>query len=401
MTEPRGPLEGILVVDLSTTFMGPYCSLLLGQLGARVIKVESPGGDIARFIGDRRGGGLGPIFMNGNRGKESVVLDLKSDEGRGALDALIDRADVFMHNLRPAAMERLSLDGETVLARNPRVVFCHTLGFGSSGPYRDRAAYDDVVQAVSGLAAVQGGEGEPAYVRTAIADKTVGLMAMGAILAALYERERSGRGQAVQVPMFESMVSYTLLEQQGDWVYADRPGPAGYARTASPFRKPYRTADGHLGLLVYTDQQWRSFFRLVGRDDLAEDERYTTIRGRTQHIDELYELVEEFLVERTTEAWLDVFEEHHIPAMPVHRIEDLFDDEHLAAVGLFETVEHPTEGTLVQTRLPWDFSRTPGTSQPPAPALGQHTAQVLEEFGVAGAGGGPAPVGGEREDRTA
>lgn len=382
MTVQHGPLDGVLVVDLSTTFMGPYCSLLLGQLGARVIKVESPTGDIARFIGDRRGSGLGPIFMNGNRGKESVVLDLKTDEGREALDGLIERADVFMHNLRPLAMERLRLDGDSVLARNPRVVFCHTLGFGSAGPYRDRAAYDDVVQAVSGLTAVQGAEGEPEYVRTAVADKTVGLMAMGAILAALYEREHSGHGQAVEVPMFESMVTYTLLEQQGDWVYENRPGPSGYARTASPFRKPYRTADGHVGLLVYTDQQWRSFFRLVGRRDLAEDERYTTIRGRTDHIDELYALVEECLVERPTDEWLALFEQHHIPAMPVHDMESLFDDEHLHAVALFEKVEHPTEGSLVQARLPWIFSRTPGGSLPPAPALGQHTTAVMDEFGL-------------------
>jgi crotonobetainyl-CoA:carnitine CoA-transferase CaiB-like acyl-CoA transferase len=397
VTESRGPLDGLLVVDLSTTFMGPYCSLLLGQLGARVVKVESPGGDIARYIGDRRGTGLGPIFMNGNRGKESVVLDLKDAGDREVLDGLIGRADVFMHNLRPQAMERLELDATTVLERNPRVVYCHTLGFGSAGPYRDRAAYDDVVQAVSGVAAVQGGDGDPQYVRTAVADKTVGLMAMGAILAALYEREGSGRGQAVEIPMFESMASYMLLEQQGDWLYADRPGPAGYARTASPYRKPYRTADGHIGLLVYTDQQWRSFFRLVGRDDLAEDERYTTIRGRTDHIDELYAMLEELLGGRSTAEWLELFEQHHIPAMPVNRIEDLFDDEHLRAVGLFERVEHPTEGPVVQARLPWSFSRTPGTSGPPAPALGEHTTAVLAELGLTSAGEAPE----QRGHRTA
>lgn len=238
------------------------------------------------------------------------------------------------------------------------------------------------MQSVCGLAAVQGGTGEPAYVRTAVADKTVGLMAMGAILAALYEREQSGMGQAVEVPMYESMVSFTLLEQQGNWVFADRPGPPGYARTASPFRKPYRIADGYVGLMIYTDAQWAAFFRLVDRDDLIGDERFATIRARTEHIDELYALVSGHMREQTTEDWLDRFEEHEIPAAPVYGLDDLFDDEHLVAVGMFEEVEHPNEGRLVQTRLPWTFSRTGPERVAAAPLLGEHTVEVLRELEV-------------------
>jgi crotonobetainyl-CoA:carnitine CoA-transferase CaiB-like acyl-CoA transferase len=379
---PRGPLNDVTVIDLTSTFLGPYCSMLLAQLGARVVKVEPPEGDIIRYVADERHTGLGPAFLNFNRGKESVVLDLTTAAGRDALDLLIDEADVFLHNMRPGAMSRLRIDPDTVLARNPRVVHCHAVGYGSGGPYRDEPAYDDVVQGVSGLAAVQGGSGDPEYVRTQMVDKTVGVMALAAILAALHERSVSGRGQAVEVPMFESMAAFLLMEQQGGRVYAGRRGGTGYARTASPYRRPYRTADGTIAVLFYTDAQWRTFFRLIDRSDLADDPQLHSIRGRTERIDELYRLVDEELARRTTADWLEVLRAHHIPAMPVNTVEDLFDDEHLTAVGLFEDVEHPTEGPLVQARLPWTFSRSGAPALPGAPALGAHTAATLQALGL-------------------
>ncbi|MFP5372676.1 MAG: CaiB/BaiF CoA transferase family protein [Actinomycetes bacterium] len=388
MTSPRGPLAGLTVVELTSTFLGPYCAVLLAQLGARVIKVEPPEGDIIRYVADERHSGLGPAFLNFNRGKESVVLDLASRAGREALDLLIDSADVFLHNMRPSAMRKLRIDADTVLARNPRVVHCSAVGYGSGGPYRDEPAYDDVVQGVSGLAAVQGGTGEPQYVRTQVVDKTVGVMALAAILAALHERSGSGRGQAVEVPMFESMAGFLLMEQQGERVHAGRRGGTGYARTASPYRKPYRTADGMIAALLYTDAQWRAFFRLVDRPDLADDPQLQSIRGRTGRIDELYRLVEEELARRTTAEWLEVLRANAIPSMPVNSIEDLFDDEHLRAVGFFEDVEHPTEGRLVHARLPWTFSRSGIPAVAGAPSLGQHTEQMLTELGL----GPPAPT---------
>jgi crotonobetainyl-CoA:carnitine CoA-transferase CaiB-like acyl-CoA transferase len=382
VTAPRGPLSDLTVLDLTSTFLGPYCAMLLAQLGARVIKVEPPEGDIVRYVADERHSGLGPAFLNFNRGKESVVLDLASAAGREALDLLVDSADVFLHNMRPGAMDKLRIDPGTVLARNPRVVYCHAVGYGSGGPYRDEPAYDDVVQGVSGLAAVQGGAGGPEYVRTQVVDKTVGVMALAAILAALHERSISGQGQAVEVPMFESMATFLLMEQQGQRVYAGRTGGTGYARTASPYRKPYRSADGMISVLLYTDGQWRTFFRLIGRSDLADDPELSSIRGRTERIDELYSLVEDELATRTTAEWLEALRAHNIPSMPVNSIEDLFGDDHLAAVGLFEGVEHPSEGPLVQSRLPWTFSRSGAPFLPGAPSLGQHTEHALATAGL-------------------
>jgi crotonobetainyl-CoA:carnitine CoA-transferase CaiB-like acyl-CoA transferase len=229
---------------------------------------------------------------------------------------------------------------------------------------------------------VQGGSGEPAYVRTQVVDKTVGVMALAAILAALHERSVSGQGQAVEVPMFESMATFLLMEQQGQRVYEGGTGGTGYARTASPYRKPYRSADGMISVLLYTDGQWRTFFGLVGREDLAGDPELASIRGRTRRIDELYSLVEDELAKRTTGEWLELLRAHNIPSMPVNSIEDLFADEHLAAVGLFERVEHPTEGPLVQARLPWTFSRSGTPTLPGAPSLGEHTASALTAAGL-------------------
>ncbi|MGY1723492.1 CaiB/BaiF CoA transferase family protein [Blastococcus sp. SYSU DS0533] len=382
MSAGPGPLVDVTVLDLTSTFLGPYCAELMAQMGARVVKVEPPEGDIIRYVADERHSGLGPAFLTFNRGKESVVLDLTTAAGRDALDRLVDTADVFLHNMRPAAMRKLRIDPGTVRERNPRLVYCHAVGYGSAGPYRDEPAYDDVVQGVSGIAAVQGGAAEPQYVRTQVVDKTVGIMALAAILAALHERDVSGEGQAVEVPMFESMATFLLMEQQGQRVHAGRTGGTGYARTASPYRKPYRTADGTISVLLYTDGQWRTFFRLIDRPDLADDPELHSIRGRTKRIDELYALVEEALGRRTTGEWIGLLRAHAIPAMPVHTIEDLFADEHLAAVGLFEDVEHPTEGPLVHARLPWTFSRSGAPHLPGAPALGEHSGPVLRSVGL-------------------
>lgn len=377
----EAPLAGVQVVDLTTTFMGPYCTLLLAQMGADVVKVEAPAGDVLRYVGDERGTGMGPVFLNANRGKRSIALDLKRPEGRRALMRLVGRADVFVHNMRPEAVTRLGLHAEDVHAANPRTVYCVVRGFSSTGPYRNKAAYDDVIQASSGLAAVQGGPDGPTYIRTPVADKATGLMAVGAIAAALYRRERNGRGLAVEVPMLETMVAFTLLDQQGGYVFDPPRGPAGYSRLDSPYRRPYRTADGHVGVMVYTDPQWRAFFELVGRPGLVADPRFRTITARTLHVDELYRLLEEELRTRSTSEWLAAFDARGIAAMPVLTVPELFSDEHLRATRMFEDAVHPTEGPLRFARFPVDFAGSAPVDLRPAPRLGEHGPEILAELG--------------------
>jgi crotonobetainyl-CoA:carnitine CoA-transferase CaiB-like acyl-CoA transferase len=366
-----GPLAGVRVIDLSDTFMAPYATLLLAQMGAEVIKVELPRGDITRQIGDTEGSGLGPYFISANRGKLSIALDLRSDADYETFTRLVERSDVFVHNRRPNAAAKLRIDYDTLRPVNPRLIHTSAVGYSSGGPYRDRAAYDDVIQAACGLVSVQGAGGEPSYVRSVVADKTTGLMLFGAILAALFERERSGQGQAVEVPMFETMVSFVLLDQQGGLVFDPPKGPSGYARTSSPYRRPYQTADGVISVMVYTDAQWRAFFDEVGKPELADDTRFATMRARTEHIDALYAHVEEELAHRSTHEWLKALEERGIPASAVNSIEDVLADPHIRAVGLIESEEYPGLGTVRTARLPVGFSRTPVGPVRHAPAVGE------------------------------
>lgn len=375
----EGPLAGVRVVDLTTTLMGPYCALLFAQLGADVIKVERPGGDLSRHIGDDAGVGLGAMYVNINRGKRSVELDLSVAADRDVLTNLIDHADVFAHNLRPASAVRLGLTYEQVGMRNHGLIYCSMHGFDERGPWRDKPAYDDIIQAASGIATVQGGrDGEPAYVRSAIADKTVGLFAFSAILAALYERASSGSGQTVEVPMFETMAAFTAIEQMGGVVFDPPTGPIGYARMESPHRRPYATADGYIAVMVYTDRQWAAFFELIGRRDLAADPRFAAIGGRTHHIDELYSLVASLLPLRTTAEWLDALDAADIPAAPVLNIEEVMFTTQAIASGLFEAVDHPVLGRLRQPGMPVTFGRTPPAAATPAATLGADTGGIRD-----------------------
>ena len=381
VTVGSGPLDGVTVLDLSTTFMAPYATLLMAQMGAQVTKIEAPGGDILRQVADRSGRGCGPIFLNVNRGKRSIVLDLKDADDYAVLCALVREADVLVHNRTPGNARRLRIDHASLAGLNPRLVYCGIHGFGDEGPYRDRPAYDDVIQAASGFAHVQTNGGEPQYVRSPVTDMATGLMALAAINAALFERERSGMGQAVEVPMFECMITFLLLEQQGGYVADPPDGPAGYARTSSLQRRPYRTTDGMISVLVYTDAQWSAFFALAGRPELAADPRFSTMVERTRNIDELYDFVSDQMGLRTTAEWLDALGAALIPAMPVLSIPEVLDDPHVRAVGLFERAEHPVVGPVRQGRLPVRFSRTRPGPVGPAPLLDEHGAQVRREVG--------------------
>ena len=376
------PLDGIRVVDLTTTFLGPYTTMLMARMGADVVKVETRDGDVLRHVGSGRSSGMGPIFLAANHGKRSIAIDLKSPGGRDAMRALVAGADAFVTNMRPQAVARLGLGPDELCAADERLVYVALRGFGEDGPYRDRAAYDDVVQAASGLAGLQG-DGEPRYVRSVVADKTVAVMGLAAVNAALFARERTGRGGFTEVPMFETMTSFLLLEQQNARVL-DRDAPTGYARTATPHRRPYRTADGYLGVVVYTDKQWLAFFDLIGRPELSSDPRFATITDRTRHIDELYALLADEMPARTTDEWVSLLEPLGVPAQPVLAPDDLFDDPHLTAVGMFEEVEHPSEGELTLPRLPLSFDGGHAPAVRGAPRLGEHGEDVLREAGVPG-----------------
>jgi crotonobetainyl-CoA:carnitine CoA-transferase CaiB-like acyl-CoA transferase len=339
------PLDGVRVVDLTTVVSGPYGTLLLSDFGADVVKVESPGGDVARDLGQRAHEGMAAVFLSCNRGKRSVVLDLQTDHGRARLAQLVASSDVLVHNMRRDAAVRCGADPDTLLAVNPNLVHCAIVGFGPDGPYADLPAYDDTVQGVAGIAGAQSWmHGEPAYTAQAMADKVAGMAAAFAISAALRKREVDGEGSVVEVPMAELMASFGLVEHLWGRVFVPPRGEVRYPRVSTPTRRPFPTADGHLAALVYTDRDWSRFFAMIDRSELVDDPRYATLHSRTQHVDELYGLVAEHLATDTTLVWFARFREAEIPAAPYNAVEDLFDDEHFAAVRLFEEVDHLTEG---------------------------------------------------------
>jgi crotonobetainyl-CoA:carnitine CoA-transferase CaiB-like acyl-CoA transferase len=375
-----GPLTGVRVLDLTSVILGPLATQILGDMGADVIKIESGEGDVMRHVAPARGPGMGAIFLNLNRNKRSVVLDLKAELDSRRVRGLLEWADVLVHSMRPQAMHRLGLAYEDLAQRYPRLIYCGAYGFSDEGPYGALPAYDDIIQAACGMAFLQSGSGGPAYVNTVLADKTVGLTAVYAISMALFERERSGRGQAIEVPMFETMISFLLPEHLAGRTFEPALGSAGYARVLAPFRKPYGTADGHIGLLPYTTPQWRRFFELAGRDDMLDDPRVNDPMERSRRIGELYALVSEITPTRSTGAWLEILRAADIPAMPVNSLDALLEDAHVRAVNAIRTIEHPSEGQLRTLGIPVRFARTPGSIRRPAPRLGEHTAEVLAQL---------------------
>jgi crotonobetainyl-CoA:carnitine CoA-transferase CaiB-like acyl-CoA transferase len=376
-----GPLAGIRVVDLTTVVMGPYATQILGDMGADVIKVESPEGDVMRYAAPSRNHGMGAGYLNLNRNKKSVVLDLKKPQDRERLLGLARQADVFVYNVRPQSMRKLGLDYETLGKLNPRLIYCGTYGFSEKGPYAGQPAFDDIIQAMSGIAALQGRNGEagPEYVNTIIADKAAGLTAAYAISMALYERERSGRGQAIEVPMFETIVSFTLLEHMAGATFVPTEHGMGYERVLSPNRKPYRTRDGYIGLLPYTTAQWQRFFKAAGETALAADPRVSDPATRSRNINFLYAELARIVAARTTAEWMRLLEDADIPMAPVRDPEDLLEDPHLSALDFFHRATHPTEGEVRVIGIPVTFSRTPGSIRSLPPTLDQHTKEVLDE----------------------
>ncbi len=378
-----GPLDGVRVLDLTTVVMGPFATQILADLGADVVKVEPPEGDIMRHAAPMRSPGMGHIFLNANRNKRSIALDLKQAEGRKACLALAARADVLAYNIRPQAMERLKLGYEAVRAVNPRILYVGAFGYSQRGPYAAKAAYDDLIQGAAGLPwlLAQSGASEPRYAPVTLADRTVGLHIVNAVCAALYRREKSGRGQRVDVPMFEHLLQTVLGEHLGGSTFEPRLGEPGYARMLAKGRRPYRTKDGYVCVLVYNDKQWRAFFALIGRPELLADPRFATQEARSRNYDPVYELVAAEMKQRSTAEWIAALEGADIPVQRMNSLADIMADPHLAAIGFFGTVEHPSEGRLKSMAVPSEWSDSAPEYRRHAPRLGEHTREVLREAG--------------------
>jgi crotonobetainyl-CoA:carnitine CoA-transferase CaiB-like acyl-CoA transferase len=377
-----GPLAGIKVLDLTTVVLGPLATQILGDLGAEVIKIESPEGDIMRYAGPARHREMGHVFLNLNRNKRSLVLDLKQPEAAPVLLALVRQSDVLMHNMRPQAMARLGFAWERMCQVNPRLVYCSAHGYGQDGPLADRPAFDDIIQGGSGLVALEMATGgEARFVPTLIGDKTVGLTMVYAVMAALLQRERTGCGQAVEVPMLETMTAFVMAEHMGGLTFEPPLGPPGYSRMLAPDRRPHQTLDGHICILPYTDRHWRDFFRIAGRSELAEDPRLADAQTRSRHVAELYALIADCASKATTDYWLEELKAADIPCGPVNPLGELPADEHLAAVEFFSRTEHPSEGSIRMVRPPVRFGEADCGLRRPAPRLGEHSREILREAG--------------------
>lgn len=383
-TGRKGPFDGIRIIDLTAIVFGPLATQIFGDLGADVIKIEPPEGDQFRNAQAARSPRMGAAYINSNRNKRSLCLDLKQPEAHAALMRLIAGADVFVHSLRPQAIAKLGLDYASVKAAREDIVYCSAWGYGSGGPYAGRPAYDDVIQAASGIAGLvarTAPDGVPAFAPMVMADKTGALTVTYAVMAALFHRERTGEGQEVEVPMFESLAAFNLVEHLAGASFEPHEDVMGYVRLMSPSRKPYATKDGYIAVLPYTTRHWRAFFSLAGRPEMLEDHRVNDAVARGRAISELYEIVETIMPERNTGEWLELLTQADIPVAPVNSLEDLLEDPHLRETGFFVEYDHPGEGRMRTTAPPTRFSQSPAGLHRHPPRLGEHSREVLAEAG--------------------
>ena len=379
-----GPLSGIRVIDLTSVVMGPFATQILGDFGADVVKVEAPEGDLIRKIGPGRHPGMGALCMNSNRSKRSITLDLKKEAGRRAFLRLCQTADVMVCNVRAKAMSRLGLDYESIRAANPRIVYAGLYGFDQNGPYADRPAYDDLIQGAATLPYIyQRATGhEPRFVPSAIADRVVALYAVGVIASALVERARTGKGQAVSIPMFETMVAVMMSDHMGGLSFEPPLDQGGYTRQLSPFRRPYETSDGYICTAIFADQHWERLLVAIDRTDLPKtNPRFADFQSRYANIDGVNAWLSDMFRTRSTAEWLDLLQRADIPVMPMHDFVSILQDPQLLATGFFEMVDHPSEGRMRQISVPASFSRTPPQPFRPAPRQGEHGEDILLEAG--------------------
>lgn len=379
----NGALAGIRVLDLTSVVLGPLATQILGDYGADVIKVESPAGDLMRANGVSLHRGMSSIFLAINRNKRSLCIDLQKPDGASVLRELIPRVDVLVHNMRVEAMTRLGFGYEAVARLNTEIVYVVATGFDEDGPDAGKPAFDDIIQASSGLAAVSStGRATPDYVPSLIADKTTGMAVVNAVLAALFHRARSGKGQYVEVPMLETMAAFILTEHLGGLTFEPPAAPPGYARLLEGGRKPAPTSDGFIALLPYTAKHWRAFFDAVGRPEIGREYAVEDRTARNANSAKLYSAMRAITPERTTAEWMEICDRMDIPASPVYGLRELLDHPQLRAVGLFEMMDHPSEGPIRTVRPPTKFSASPASVRTLAPRLGQHSRAILKEAGL-------------------
>lgn len=378
-----GPLVGIRVVDITINVLGPVSTQILGDMGADVIKVETPQGDPMRQLGPTNVDGMAAMFMSLNRNKRSVTLDLRNPSGLDALMRLIETADVFVHSVRPGTAAKLGISYEAVSGRNPRIVYAFAPGYRPDSSWRERPAFDDVIQGESGLVAmVDRANGEPRYVPMAIADKFCGHTLASSIGMALFSRERTGEGQEVRVPMLDTMLSFNLMEHLWtDFTDPDATDP-GYARMFSPQRRPFETKDGYVCLLAVTDDQWRRMFGAMERPELIEDPRFCSLPKRAENITALYGIVADEFRQRRCAEWFERLTAAGIPNGPVNTLDSLSDYPYLQETNFFQEYDHPAAGPSIMTAIPVEFTKSPGAVRMPPPTLGQHTDAILGDLGL-------------------
>jgi crotonobetainyl-CoA:carnitine CoA-transferase CaiB-like acyl-CoA transferase len=378
-----GALTGIRVVDLTTVVVGPAATLYLADFGADVIKIEAPGGDLLRTLGGTSASGeLSGKFMHFNRNKRSLVLDLKQELGLAALHRLLGTADVFIANVRPAALERLGIGTQALRERYGRLIVCNLMGFGQGGRYRDRPAYDTIIQGMSGVADCNRRAcGEPRYVPMVFADHVVGLIAAQCVMAALFQRERTGEGQSIEVPMFENMAAFVLAEHLGDLTFVPPRGGSGDLRVLDPMGKPVRTKDGYICVSANTDAQAFAMFDAIGRPELKADPRFSSVKARLANVRAYFDVRAESFQKKTTAEWVEILAKADIPAGPMHTLESLIGDEHLIDAGFFLTIDHPAEGRIIDTEFPNRFSAGGREECLPAPLKGGDSVAILREIG--------------------
>lgn len=375
-----GPLTNIRVLDLTGALSGPVATQILGDMGADVIKVEPPEGDSIRSMGPARHDGMGAMFLHTNRSKRSIVLDLKCAMGKEAFLRLIKDVDVFVCNTRIKAMERLQLGYDDLVKLNPALIYVNIVGYGAGGPASDKPAYDDLIQAAAGIPSLRPDDGAARYAPIAIADRVTGITAANAVLGALYYREKTGKGQHVEVPMFETIAALVLADHMAGLTFKPSLGPPVFQRYAS-IRRPFPTADGFICMMVLTDKQWKKFFAAVDRPDVMDDPRFATVAPRTENLEALYKIVADILATRRTDDWVQHLEQADIPVARIENMESLLTNPHLQAVGFIEEIEHPTEGCIrsITKTSTWSESQ-PGMTRP-TPRLGEHSRQILLESG--------------------